>query len=104
MSSVCGKLDFKGADFEISVSNPTRCTDGSKLCSHAGSDESQESDGDETGYINQTGDDELALESLSLKSSDDEENDENLTTTVSRSLWFWICSLFVCMAIIICMS
>ncbi|CAN6835175.1 unnamed protein product [Brassica oleracea] len=81
MSSVCGKLDFKGADFEISSSIPTRCSDGSKLSSHAGSDESQESDEDETGYINQTGDDELALESLPLKSSDDEENDENLTTT-----------------------
>ncbi|CAG7908082.1 unnamed protein product [Brassica rapa] len=81
MSSVCGKLDFKGAGFEISASSPTRCSDGSKLSSHAGSDESQESDGDETGYINQTGDDELALESLSLKSSYDEENDENLTTT-----------------------
>ena len=86
MSSVCGKLDFKGADFEISASSPTRCSDGSKLSSHAGSDESQESDGDETGYINQTGDDESALESLTLKSSDDEENDENLTTTVSHSL------------------
>ncbi|CAN7019942.1 unnamed protein product [Brassica oleracea var. botrytis] len=81
MSSVCGKLDFKGADFEISASSPTQCSNGSKLSSHAGSDESQESDGDETGYINQTGDDELALESLPLKSSDDEENDENLTTT-----------------------
>ncbi|KAF2603361.1 hypothetical protein F2Q70_00028518 [Brassica cretica] len=72
MSSVCGKLDFKGADFEISASSPTRCSDGSKLSSH------DESDGDETGYINQTGDDESALESLPLKSSDDE---ETLTTT-----------------------
>ncbi|KAG2285397.1 hypothetical protein Bca52824_045001, partial [Brassica carinata] len=74
-------LVHKGADFEISASSPTRCSDGSKLSSHAGSDESQESDGDETGYINQTGDDESALESLPLKSSDDEENDESLTTT-----------------------
>ncbi|KAJ4903794.1 Uncharacterized protein Rs2_17745 [Raphanus sativus] len=85
MSSVCGgELDFKDADFEISASSPpTRCSsDGSKHSSHhAGSDDSQESDGDETGYINQTGGDESALESLPLKSSDDEDKDENLTTT-----------------------
>ncbi|KAF8110616.1 hypothetical protein N665_0081s0046 [Sinapis alba] len=74
MSSVCGKLDFKGADFEISVSSPN----GSMHSSHTGSDESQESDGDETGYINQTGDDESASP---LKCSDDEDKDENLTTT-----------------------
>ncbi|CAH8387253.1 unnamed protein product [Eruca vesicaria subsp. sativa] len=77
MSSVC----CKDADFEISGSNLTQCVNGW----HAGSDGSQESDGDETGYIAQTGDEEYAekgfgksaLESLPLKSSDD----ENLMTT-----------------------
>ncbi|KAG2309249.1 hypothetical protein Bca52824_028997 [Brassica carinata] len=89
MSSVCGKLDFKGADFEISASSPTQCSSGSKHSTHAGSEDSQESDGDETGFINQTGDAEYdekdfgksTLVSLPLNSSDDEDKDENLTTT-----------------------
>ncbi|KAG2332593.1 hypothetical protein Bca4012_017843 [Brassica carinata] len=87
MSSVCGKLDFKDADFDISTSSsPTQCSDGSKNSSHAGSEESQESDGDETGYINQTVNEESVtkdldkstLGSLPPKSSDDEDKDENV--------------------------
>ncbi|KAJ4868534.1 Uncharacterized protein Rs2_49920 [Raphanus sativus] len=90
MSSVCGKLDFKDADFEISNSSPpTQSSNGSKHSSQAGSDESQESDGDETGYINQTENEgsvtkDLAkstLGSLPPKSSDDEDKDENVTST-----------------------
>lgn len=92
MSSVCGgELDFKDADFEISASSPpTRCSsDGSKHSSHhAGSDDSQESDGDETGYINQTENEgsvtkdlgKSSLGSLPPKSSDDEDKDENVTS------------------------
>ncbi|KAF8089016.1 hypothetical protein N665_0520s0014 [Sinapis alba] len=90
MSSVCGKFDFKDADFDISNSSPpTQCSNGSNHFPHAGSEDSQETDGDETGYINQTGNEEHAqkdfdnstLESLPLKSSDVEDKDENLTTT-----------------------
>ncbi|CAH8349722.1 unnamed protein product [Eruca vesicaria subsp. sativa] len=42
------------ADFEISASNPTQCSGGSKHLTLVGSEESLEPDGDETGYINQT--------------------------------------------------
>ena len=99
MSSVSGK----GADFDISASSsPTQCSvsDGSKRClTHVvGSDESLEPDGDETGYINQTVNEESSdtkselesatedlgkstLGSLPSKSSDDEDKDENVTTT-----------------------
>ncbi|VVB02514.1 unnamed protein product [Arabis nemorensis] len=91
MSSVCGKLDFKEADFEISTSSPTQSSNGSKHhTSHFGSeDSSQESDGDETGYKDQTVNEESANEkdfgksilgSLPPKSSDDEDKDEKLTT------------------------
>lgn len=88
MSSVCGKLDFEDADFEISTSSPTQCSEGSKHTSLAGSEDSQESDGDETGYIDQTANEESAdkdfakstLGSLPSKCSDDEDKDENLTT------------------------
>ncbi|XP_013692064.2 uncharacterized protein LOC106396268 [Brassica napus] len=81
MSSVSGK----DSDFEISASSsPTQCSNGLKHSSHAGSEDSLEPDGDETGFINQTVNDESAtkstLGSLPLKSSDDEDEDENLTT------------------------
>lgn len=87
MSSVCGNLDSKDADFEISSSTPTQCSKGSKHSSHAGSEDSQESDGDETGYIDQTANEESAEKdlgkstsgSLPPQSSDAEEKDENLT-------------------------
>lgn len=88
MSSVSGK----DADFDISASSH-------KHSSHAGSEESLEPDGDETGYINQTANEESdtknelesatedfgesTLGSLPSKSSDDEDKDENVTTTVS---------------------
>ncbi|XP_056860672.1 uncharacterized protein LOC130509092 [Raphanus sativus] len=83
MSSVCGKLDFKDADFDISTSSPLTHS------SQAGSEESQESDGDETGYINQTENEgsvtkdlgKSSLGSLPPKSSDDEDKDENVTST-----------------------
>ncbi|KAJ0258871.1 Uncharacterized protein HA466_0075950 [Hirschfeldia incana] len=97
MSSVSGS---KGADFEISgSSSPTQCcSDGSKRLTHAGSDESLEPDGDETGYITQTENEESSytkselesatedldkstLGSLSPKSSDNEDKDEAVTTT-----------------------
>ncbi|KAG2326555.1 hypothetical protein Bca4012_035503 [Brassica carinata] len=86
MSSVSGK----DADFDISASSH-------KHSSHAGSEESLEPDGDETGYINQTANEESdtknelesatedfgesTLGSLPSKSSDDEDKDENVTTT-----------------------
>jgi len=88
MSSVCGNLDSKDADFEISTtSSPTQCSKGSKHSSHFGSEDSQESDGDETGYIDQTAEEESAEKdlgkstsgSLPPQSSDDEEKDENVT-------------------------
>ncbi|CAH2058904.1 unnamed protein product, partial [Thlaspi arvense] len=89
MSSVCDKLDFKDADFEISTSSPTQCSSGSKHSSHAGSEDSQESDGDETGYIDQTANEDSAekdfgkstLSSLPPQPSDDEEKEENVTNT-----------------------
>ncbi|KAJ0262221.1 Uncharacterized protein HA466_0051900 [Hirschfeldia incana] len=91
MSAVCGKLDFKDADFDISSTSspPTQCSNGSKHSSQAGCEESQDSDGDETGYINQTENEESAtkdfdnstLESLPFKSSDVEDKAENITTT-----------------------
>nr|BAD95109.1 hypothetical protein [Arabidopsis thaliana] len=85
MSSVCGKLDFKDADFDISTSSPTQCSKGSEHTSFTGSEDSQESDGDETGYINPTVNDETAVQDfgksvLSPNSSDDEDKDENLMT------------------------
>ena len=74
MSSVSGK----DSDFEISASSSPRLTQ------HVGSEDSLEPDGDETGFINQTVNEESAtkstLGSLPLKSSDDEDEDENLTT------------------------
>ncbi|KAL1209966.1 hypothetical protein V5N11_020530 [Cardamine amara subsp. amara] len=90
MSSV--KLDFKDADFEISASSPTQCSKGSEHTSYSGSDDSQESDGDETGYIDQTANEASAEKdfrksTLSPNSSDEEsaekdfDKDENLTTT-----------------------
>ncbi|KAG7573971.1 hypothetical protein ISN44_As09g021970 [Arabidopsis suecica] len=86
MSSVCGKLDYKDADFDISTSNPTQCSKGSKNTSFTGSEDSQESDGDETGYIDptaneDTADQDFGKSTLSPNSSDDEDKDENLTTT-----------------------
>ncbi|XP_010505337.1 PREDICTED: uncharacterized protein LOC104782173 [Camelina sativa] len=89
MSSVCGKLDFKDASFEISASSSTQCSKGFKHTSFTGSEDSQESDGgDETGYIHQTVNeettDDIRIPSnplLSPNSSDDEDKDENLTTT-----------------------
>ncbi|CAN7007182.1 unnamed protein product [Brassica rapa subsp. trilocularis] len=84
MSSVCGTLDFKDADFDISTSSPpTQCCNGSKHSSHAGSEESQESDGDETGYIHQTENQDsvtkdLGKSTLESLPSDDEDKDENV--------------------------
>lgn len=104
MSSVCGKLDFKDADFEISTSSSTQCSNGSKHhTSHFGSeDSSQESDGDETGYKNQTVNEESVddkdfgkstLGSLPPKSSDDEDKDESLTTVsqIFYCMWYIEC-------------
>ncbi|KAF8101861.1 hypothetical protein N665_0201s0171 [Sinapis alba] len=90
MSSVSGK----DADFDLSASSPTQCSNGCKHSSHAaGSQESLEPDGDETGYINQTVNEESdtknelesatedTLGSLPSKSSDDDKDkDENVTT------------------------
>ncbi|EOA27775.1 hypothetical protein CARUB_v10023934mg [Capsella rubella] len=89
MSSVCGKLDFEDADYEISALSPTQCSKGSKHTSFTGSEDSQESDGDETGYIDQTvneettDDKDFSKSTLSPKSSNDEDKDENLTTTTA---------------------
>ncbi|CAH8360872.1 unnamed protein product [Eruca vesicaria subsp. sativa] len=93
------KSDWRGADFEISVSSPTQCSGGVKHLTHAGSEESLEPDGDETGYINQTVNEESdtknelesategfgnsTLGSVPSKSSDDEDKDENLTTVTA---------------------
>jgi len=83
MSSVCGNLDSKDADFEISTtSSPTQCSKGSKHSSHFGSEDSQESDGDETGYIDQTANDESAekdLDKSTLGSLPPQSEAENLT-------------------------
>ncbi|XP_010509329.1 PREDICTED: uncharacterized protein LOC104785761 [Camelina sativa] len=90
MSSVCGKLDFKDASFEISASSSTQCcSKGSKHTSFTGSEDSQESDGgDETGYIHQTVNEETTDDKDFIKSTlspnssdDDEDKDDNLTTT-----------------------
>lgn len=95
MSSVCGKLDLKDADFGISTSSPTQCSKGSMNTSHSGSEDSQESsDGDETGYIDQTANEETADHDFGKStlspnsSSDDEDRNENLTT-VSRPIYFY---------------
>ncbi|CAN8316842.1 unnamed protein product [Cochlearia groenlandica] len=85
MSSVCGKFDYKVADFANSALSPRLCSNGSENSSYSGSEDSQESsDGDETGYIDQTANEEDTSEedlvSLSPKSLDDEDKDENFTT------------------------
>lgn len=100
MSSVCGKLDFKDADFEISTSGPTQCSKGSKNTSHSGSEDSQESDGDETDYKNQTpnektADQDFGKSTLSPYSSDDEDKHEENLTTVSTIYFYSYILLFL---------
>lgn len=57
MNSVCGKLDYRATDthLENPTSSPVKCSDGSELHpSFTGSEDAQESDGDDTGYIHQS--------------------------------------------------
>ncbi|CAH8268514.1 unnamed protein product [Arabidopsis lyrata] len=94
MSSVCGGLDFKDAEFHLessSASSPNICSNGSsKHISCVGSDDAQESDGDDSGYIQQYVIEdskdkaicEPILESLPLESLDDETEDKNLASAL----------------------
>ncbi|VVB05571.1 unnamed protein product [Arabis nemorensis] len=97
MSSVCGGLDFKDAEYHLessSASSPNKCSNSSKHISCIGSEDAQESDGDDSGYIpqsvNEESKDELInkpiTESLPLKSLDDEGEDKNLAT-VSQDMF-----------------
>lgn len=89
MSSVCGGLDFKDAE-SSSASSPIICSTGVKHISCVGSDDAQESDGDDSGYIHQTVIEESKdkaisepiPESLPLNSLDDESEDKNLATAL----------------------
>jgi len=89
MSSVCGGLDFKDAE-SSSASSLIICSTGVKHISCVGSDDAQESDGDDSGYIHQTVIEESKdkaisepiPESLPLNSLDDESEDKNLATAL----------------------
>ncbi|KAL1195850.1 hypothetical protein V5N11_027715 [Cardamine amara subsp. amara] len=76
MSSVCGRLDFKDAESHLestSASSPNKCSSGSKHISGVGSEDAQESDGDDSGYIHQN-----VNEESEDKSLDDEGEDKSL--------------------------
>lgn len=98
MSSVCGTLDFKDADFDISTSSSI--SNGSKHSSHAGSEESQESDGDETGFIHQTENEDsvtkdLGKSTLESLPSDDDDKDENVNIVSYLSiLSFFVTTIY----------
>ncbi|CAF2047313.1 unnamed protein product [Brassica napus] len=83
MSSVCGGLDYKDAESHISASSPNKCSNnGSNHVSVTGSEDAQESDGDDSGnihqYLNEESKDITTEPLLPLKSSDDEVEDKNL--------------------------
>lgn len=90
MSSVCGGLDFKDAESHLessSASSPSKCSSGSKHISCVGSEDAQESDGDDSGYIPQnvneeSNDSKPIPESLPLNSLDNEGEDKNLATSL----------------------
>ncbi|KAG5386014.1 hypothetical protein BRARA_I03653 [Brassica rapa] len=87
MSSVCGGLDYKDAESHISASSPNKCSNnGSNHVSVTGSEDAQESDGDDSGNIHQYLNEEskditepvITEPLLPLKSSDDEGEDKDL--------------------------
>lgn len=85
MSSVWGSLDFKDAESYLastSASSPNKCSSGSKHISGVGSEDAQESDGDDSGYIHQNVNEESELVLLDDegedKSVDDESEDKSL--------------------------
>ncbi|KAL1195849.1 hypothetical protein V5N11_027715 [Cardamine amara subsp. amara] len=85
MSSVCGRLDFKDAESHLestSASSPNKCSSGSKHISGVGSEDAQESDGDDSGYIHQNVNEESEDKSLDdegeEKSLDDEGEEKSL--------------------------
>ncbi|ESQ45118.1 hypothetical protein EUTSA_v10010719mg [Eutrema salsugineum] len=95
MSSVCGRLENKDAESHLessSASSPKKCSNGAKHISCIGSEDAQESDGDDSGYIHQNvteeSKDEAVIksipepESVPLKSLDDEGEDKNLATAL----------------------
>ncbi|EOA24767.1 hypothetical protein CARUB_v10018046mg [Capsella rubella] len=88
MSSVCGGLDFKDAESHLessSASSASKCSNGAKHVSCPGSDDAQESDGDDSsGFIHQNVIEEAKdiPESLPLISLDDETEDRNLATAL----------------------
>nr|VDD57272.1 unnamed protein product [Brassica oleracea] len=88
MSSVCGGLDYKDAESHLtssSASSPSS-NNGSNHVSVSGSEDAQESDGDDSGNIHQYLNEEskditkpvIPEPLLPLKSSDDEGEDKNL--------------------------
>ncbi|CAG7902722.1 hypothetical protein BRARA_G01605 [Brassica rapa] len=90
MSSVCGGLDYKDAESSSSASSSNKCSnDGSNHFSGTGSDDAQESDGDDSGvYIHQyVNEDSKYISKPILKSSgdDDEGEDNNLATAETMS-------------------
>ncbi|CAH8382790.1 unnamed protein product [Eruca vesicaria subsp. sativa] len=93
MSSVCGGLDYKDAESHSSASSPNKCcNNGSNHhVSVTGSEDAQESDGDDSGnihqYLNQESKDNTKPISeplpLALESSDDQGEDTNLATVTA---------------------
>ncbi|XP_019058819.1 PREDICTED: uncharacterized protein LOC104805432 isoform X2 [Tarenaya hassleriana] len=93
MSSISGNSGYRDADthLENPISSSTKCSDGSKLHpSFTGSEDAQESDGDDSGYIHQTVNEvyekketgKFVSGCLSLKSSDEE--DEGLAAALQQ--------------------
>lgn len=88
MSSVCGGLDFKDAESHLessSASGSNKCSNGSKHISCVGSEDAQESDGDDSGYIHQNVIEESKDKAISKpipESLDDETEDKNLATAL----------------------
>lgn len=88
MSSVCGGLDYKDAESHLTSSSASSpCSNnGSNHVSVSGSEDAQESDGDDSGNIHQYLNDVskditepvIPEPLLPLKSSDDEGEDKNL--------------------------
>ncbi|CAH2064213.1 unnamed protein product [Thlaspi arvense] len=84
MSSVCGRLDYKDAESHLESSSASSPNNGAKHVSCIGCEDAQESDGDDSGYINQNANkgSKSISESLPRKSLDDEGEDKNLATAL----------------------
>ncbi|KAG2325040.1 hypothetical protein Bca4012_039529 [Brassica carinata] len=90
MSSVCGGLDYKVAESHTSPLSSNKCSNNcSNHISGTGSDDAQESDGDDSsGYIHQSVNEEsndIIKPILKSSDHDDEGDDKNLGTAESMT-------------------